>query len=146
MARTPLALAVALAAAGASARASVAGGEGADGVGWTGFADAASMARALGVLATAFGFAPVFALDRTILCRVEVKGLGADRIDGAADAYRGLIEEQGGDVIGEDKSPSRSRVRFLFRAPYRLDLGALDRALAERVDGAQRGSVNWTVD
>lgn len=100
----------------------------------------------LGALATGFGFALILALDRTLTCRVEVKGLDADRLEAAASAYRALIERYGGDVIREKKSFSRSRATFLFRAPYRFDLDALERGFDHEIDASKKGSVDWTVD
>ncbi len=100
----------------------------------------------LGALATAFGFALIFVLDRTITCRVEVKGLGHKRLVAASEAYREILDRHGVDVIRASRSFSRDRASFIMRAPYRFDLDALERAFEDEVADDLKGSVDWRVD
>lgn len=100
----------------------------------------------LGVLATAFGVALVFVLDGTVTYCVEVKGLDADRLAEASDAYRGLIEASGGRVIHEKRGFSKQQVSFVVRAPARLDREALARTFEAEVPAALRGTVDWEVE
>ena len=100
----------------------------------------------LGVLASAFGVALIFVLDRDITCQIEVKGLSDERLVASASAYRALIEGYGGDVIREKKSFSRSRATLIFRVPYRFDLEVLERAFEDEIEASARGSVDWTID
>jgi hypothetical protein len=100
----------------------------------------------LGVLATAFGFALIFWMDRTITCQLDVKGLASKRVAEASAAYRALIEQQGGRVIREKRSFSKAQVDFIFRAPYRFNREALERSFDERIPEDLRGVEDWEVD
>ena len=99
----------------------------------------------LGALATVFGFGLVLVLDRTLVCRVEVKGLGPDRLAAASQAYRAILDRHGVDVIRASRSFSRTRASFILRAPYGFDLEALEQAFEEEIASELKGSVDWRV-
>jgi hypothetical protein len=100
----------------------------------------------LGVLATAFGFALIFWMDRKVTCQLDIKGLSAKRVAEASAAYRALIVEHGARIIREKRSFSKEQVDFLFRAPYHFDREALEGAFEERIPEELRGVVDWEVD
>ena len=100
----------------------------------------------LGVLATAFGFALIYVLDRTLTYQVEVKDLGEGRVADASAAYRVAIERQGGRVIREKKSFGKAEVAFIFQAPARITLEDFERSFDTHVPEALRGVVDWEVE
>jgi hypothetical protein len=100
----------------------------------------------LGVLATAFGFALIYWTDRTLTYHVRVKDLEPEQITGAAEAYGAIIARQGGRVIHEKRSFNKSQVTFLVQAPHRFRREELERAFAEQVPDALKGSVDWEID
>lgn len=100
----------------------------------------------LGVLATAFGVALLFVLDRTVTCCVEVNGIDRDRLADVSDAYRRLIAAHGGRVIHESRGFSKEQVTFIVRAPVRFDREALTRVFESEVPPSLRGTVDWKVE
>lgn len=100
----------------------------------------------LGVLATAFGFALFYVMDRTVTYQLEVQDLARTDVVEAAAAYRGLIEAHGGRVLREKKSFSKAQVTFVFQVPYRFQREDLERAAEEGLPDPLRGAVDWEVD
>jgi hypothetical protein len=100
----------------------------------------------LGALATAFGFALIFWMDRTVTYKVDVKGLESADLERASNAHRGLIEQLGAQIIQEKRGFGKGQVGFVFRAPARFRRADLERAFAESVPAELKGTVDWEVD
>src|SRR5690606_37991416 len=97
----------------------------------------------LGVLATAFGFALIFWLDRAIIYQLSVGGLAAGRVAEASTAYRALVEAEGGRVLREKRSFGKGQVDLIFQAPYHFDRETLEAAFEAGLPEGLRGVENW---
>jgi hypothetical protein len=100
----------------------------------------------LGVLATAFGFALIFWMDRKITYQMEVKDLEPKHVARASEVYRAIIERQGGKVIRETRSFTKSRVAFIFRAPHRFSREDFDQLCEEHVPETLKGVLDWEIE
>jgi hypothetical protein len=97
------------------------------------------------VLATAFGFLLIYALETRVTYRLEIQGLHTDRLGAAAGAYRSVIEQQGCRVLSERKSPGKGRATFIFQAPHAVTRQSLEN-LFEKLDPMLKGAVDWEID
>jgi hypothetical protein len=64
----------------------------------------------------------------------------------AAAAYRAVLAELKCALISEDKSFSKSRIDYVFRAPRNSTQENLHAALCERVPADVRGEIDWEVE
>ena len=99
----------------------------------------------LGVLATAFGFALIYVLERSITCQVDVKNVSGKSLEEASDVYRELIEQGQGRVIRQNRSHAKKQISFIFRAPNGFDREALERSFERNVPEELQGIVDWEV-
>ncbi len=64
----------------------------------------------------------------------------------AAEAYRAVLAVMGCKLIKEDKSFSKRRIDYVFRAPRRSTQAGLHKALCERVPVDVRGEIDWEIE
>ena len=100
----------------------------------------------LAVLATAFTFVLIGVIDANTTYQITVKGLALGTIEGAARAYRGLLERESCRVLGERKHFSKGNVSLVFRAPHRVERDRLVHVLTTEIPADLRGAVDWEVE
>ncbi len=98
------------------------------------------------VLATAFAWTLIFLLEGRPVCQLEVHEIPKGRVADAAQAYRKVLAELGCTLINEDKSFSKSRIDYVFRAPRNAGQEELHQALCARVPADVRGEIDWEVE
>jgi len=98
------------------------------------------------VLATAFGFVLIYALNTRFTYRINVRALPPERIAEAADVYRGLLEQEGCLIMSEKKSPEKARITFIFRSKRDVPRRLLEDLLESKIDKSLKGYLDWEVD
>jgi hypothetical protein len=98
------------------------------------------------VLATAFGFVLIYALNARITYRINIRALPPELIADAAAAYRGVLEQQGCRIMSEKKNPERERVTFIFRNARDVTRRQLEDLLETNIDASLKGFLDWEVD
>ncbi len=98
------------------------------------------------VMATAFAWVLIYALDGHPICELEVHEIPKGRVKDAAEAYRNVLSELKCTLISEDKSFSKSRIDYVFRAPRNSTHAQLNAALCERVPADVRGEIDWEIE
>jgi hypothetical protein len=79
------------------------------------------------------------------VCQLEVHEIPQGRVKDAAAAYRAVLAELKCTLISEDKSFSKSRIDYVFRAPRKSTEAGLHAALCEKVPKELRGEIDWEV-
>jgi hypothetical protein len=97
------------------------------------------------VFATAFGWILIWALERQIFGRLQVRGLQHEMIPRACEAYRKLLLAAGCKMISEKKKYTKGMITFVFSAPVDLDREELEERFAQKVPQEIRGYVDWDV-
>ena len=97
------------------------------------------------VLSTFFAWSLIYLFDGHPVCSLDVHDVPKGQVKEAAKAYRALLGELGCKVISENKSYSKSRVGYVFRAPRQATQQFLHAALCERVPPELRGDIDWKV-
>jgi hypothetical protein len=98
------------------------------------------------VMATAFAWVLIFAFDGHPVCQLEVHEIPKGRLKDAAAAYRAVLAELKCTLISEDKSFSKNRIDYVFRAPRNSTHADLHAALCEKVPADVRGEIDWEVE
>jgi uncharacterized membrane protein YhiD involved in acid resistance len=98
------------------------------------------------VLATAFGFGLIYLLEAAVAYRIDIKSVPSGRVADATAAYRALLEQEGCRIVGEKKSPTKSKVILIFKCRHSITRDHLEELLETRIDPALKGSVDWEVD
>ncbi|MGE0741460.1 MAG: DUF4956 domain-containing protein [Hyphomonadaceae bacterium] len=98
------------------------------------------------LLAAAFAWVLIYVFDGHPVYSVEVHEIPEGRVRQAAESYRSLLAELGCKIISEDKSFSKHRIDYVFRAPRNSTQTALHAALCERVPVDVRGEIDWEVE
>jgi len=96
------------------------------------------------VLATAFGWLLILALEGRRTERVLIQGLDRDVIARAAQAHATILRDSGCSILGEETNVKKGTISIVYRAPRSLDSAALE----ERLDSLPedlRGATNWEV-
>ena len=68
------------------------------------------------------------------------------RVRDAATAYRAVLTEMGCKLISENKSFSKHRIDYVFRAPRNKSQAELHQAFCERVPVDVRGEIDWEIE
>jgi uncharacterized membrane protein YhiD involved in acid resistance len=97
------------------------------------------------VVATIFSFVLLFLLERRLICRLVVKGLGPDTLAASADAYRAALEAQRCELVSEEKNFLKGQVAFIFFAASRADSDQLTARIEAAVQGELQGALDWEV-
>jgi F0F1-type ATP synthase membrane subunit c/vacuolar-type H+-ATPase subunit K len=98
------------------------------------------------VLAAAFAWLLILILDGRPICELEVHEIPKGRVKDASAAYRTVLQELECQLISENKSFSKSRIDYVFRAPRLITHAQLHQALCERVPPEVRGEIDWEVE
>lgn len=98
------------------------------------------------VLATAFAWVLMSLFEASVLYRIVVKGVEAQRVGDAAAAYRAVLASVGATVLSERKQPGKSQVALILRAPRRIGQERLAQAIDAAVPPPLHGMVDWEVD
>ncbi len=96
------------------------------------------------ILATAFGWAMIWALERQGFGRMQVKGLGREAMAGAAEEYRRVLVSAGCRILGTRKKFVTGTVTFVFSTPRGFDRETVEQSFLAVPEQA-RGSVDWDV-
>ena len=96
------------------------------------------------VITTLFAFVLIYVFDTSPPFRIRIEGLPKDRTADCADAYRGVLKEQGCKIIAEHRSHEKERIEFVFRLSRRCTRDQLEAAL-RRIAAELRGDVDWEV-
>ncbi len=95
------------------------------------------------VTATAFGWVLLYVLERETFTRLLVKGIPADALAPATDAYRRVVIEAGFRILGERKKVTEGLVSFVFATPVAFDRERFEQHLAASVPPQLRGAIDW---
>lgn len=95
------------------------------------------------VTATAFGWVLIWILERETFTRLLVKGIPADALAAASEAYRKVLGEAGCRLLGERKKVIEGQVAFVFSTPSSFDRERFELQVAGSVPANLRGAVDW---
>ncbi|MGE0597364.1 MAG: hypothetical protein AB7P07_13455 [Hyphomonadaceae bacterium] len=98
------------------------------------------------VLSALFAWVVIYVFDGHPVCSLEVEEIPKGRVKEASESYRGVLAALGCTIISEDKSFSKSKIDYVFRAPRNSTQAGLHAALCERVPADLRGEINWEVE
>lgn len=98
------------------------------------------------VLAALFAWVLIYVFDGHPVCSMEVHEVPKGRIREAAESYRAVLAALGCQVISENKSFSKHRLDYVFRAPRNTTTEHLHAALNERVPAHVRGEIDWEIE
>lgn len=98
------------------------------------------------VMATVFACVLIYIFDGHPVCELEVHEIPEGRVKDAATAYRAVLAELGCKLINEDKSFSKHRIDYVFRAPRNRTQEEMHRAFCERVPVDVRGEIDWEIE
>lgn len=98
------------------------------------------------LMATAFAWVLIYIFDGHPVCELEVHEIPKGRVKDAAEAYRAVLKQLKCGLISENKSFSKSRIDYVFRAPRNSTQEELHKALCERVPADVRGEIDWEVE
>ena len=98
------------------------------------------------VMATVFACVLIYIFDGHPVCELEVHEIPDGRVKDAATAYRAVLAELGCKLINEDKSFSKHRIDYVFRAPRNRTQEEMHRAFCERVPVDVRGEIDWEIE
>jgi len=98
------------------------------------------------VMAAAFAWVLIYIFDGHPICELEVHEIPKGRVKDAAEEYRKILAELKCTLISEDKSFSKSRIDYVFRAPRNSTQAQLHAALCERVPADVRGEIDWEIE
>jgi hypothetical protein len=94
------------------------------------------------ILATAYLWIMIYALEASPLRQVTVGGLAVPDMSRAEEAYREAIARAGCRVLGHTKDFKRLQMLFVVRLPNRHAFEQLSREVAALPD-ALRGTPDW---
>lgn len=98
------------------------------------------------VIATLFAWLLIYIFDGHPVCAIEVHDLPKEKVREAAEAYRTALAALGCTIISENKSFSKRRLDYVFRAPRNSTQAGLHRALCDDVAAELRGEIDWEVE
>jgi hypothetical protein len=98
------------------------------------------------VMAALFAWGLIWVFDGHPVYSLEVHEVPEGRVRQAAEAYRAVLADLDCKIISEDKSFSKHRIDYVFRAPRNSTQTGLHQALCERVPADVRGEIDWEVE
>lgn len=98
------------------------------------------------VLAAVFAWVLIFIFDGHPICEMEVHEIPKGRVRDASAAYRTVLAELKCQLISENKSFSKHRIDYVFRAPRKITHAQLHQALCDRVPAEVRGEIDWEIE
>jgi hypothetical protein len=97
------------------------------------------------LMATAFGWGLLWALERDSFTRLLVKGLPHDLVAPSADAYRRTLLQIGCRILGERKKLLEGQVSFVLATPEAFDRERIEQQFLVGVAEPLRGVLDWDV-
>jgi hypothetical protein len=97
------------------------------------------------LVATGFGWALLWALERDSFTRLLVKGLPHDLVAPSAEAYRRVLQQLGCRILGERKKVLEGQVSFVLATPEAFDRERLEQQFMTGVPEPLRGVLDWDV-
>lgn len=97
----------------------------------------------IAIVSTLFAYALITILEGGTAYRVVVKGLGKETLLKAADAYRGILDNEGCRILNEKKNFVKHTVRFTFRAPRGIDREDLEQVFEDSIPPELKGAAEW---
>jgi hypothetical protein len=88
----------------------------------------------------------IYVFDGHPVCELEVHEIPKGRVKDAAVAYRAVLAELKCVLIREERSFTKSRIDYVFRAPRNSTQTSLHAALCERVPADVRGEIDWEIE
>ncbi len=98
---------------------------------------------AVAVYSTLFVFVLIFLLERGVVYRIAVKGVGEQQIVSSESAYVELLVEYGCRILNVKKNVIKNQIQITFRAPRTLDQEDLEEVLAEEIADERKGVIDW---
>lgn len=98
------------------------------------------------VIAAVFAWVLIYIFDGHPVCELEVHDIPKGKVKDAAAAYRQVLIDLDCTLISENKSFTKSRIDFVFRAPRKSKQAELHQALCDRVPDEVRGEIDWEVE
>lgn len=98
------------------------------------------------VLAALFAWVLIYIFDGHPVCELEVHEIPKGRVTEAARAYRSALAQLNCVLISENKSYSKNRLDYVFRAPRAATQAGLLAGLHEKVPDEVRGEIDWEVE
>lgn len=98
------------------------------------------------VMSAAVAWVLIYIFDGHPVCSIEVQEIPKGSVKETAAAYRQVLVAKGCRVISENKSFSKHRVSFVFRAPRNMAQPELHAALCTDVREDLRGELDWKVE
>lgn len=95
------------------------------------------------VPATLFGWILLYFLERETFTRLVVKGIAAEGLAAASDAYRRVLIEAGCRILGERKKIIGGEVGFVFSTPPSFDRERFEQQATAAVPAGLRGAIDW---
>lgn len=96
------------------------------------------------VLAAAYAWVVIF-FDGLPIYSIRVHEIPKGRVVEAAAAYRDSFAGLGCKLLSENKSFSKRRIDYVFRAPRNCDPAAVEALFLEKVPADIRGELDWEV-
>ncbi len=98
----------------------------------------------IAVLATLFGFAIIWYLERQNVGSVQILGLETAGMQRASLSYRGLLRNAGCRVVGETRNPKKGLIELVFTAPRGVTVEQLE-AASDTLEPLARGVTAWEI-
>jgi hypothetical protein len=95
--------------------------------------------------ATAFGWILLWILERETYTRLLVKGVPAEVLTAAGDAYRRLLSEAGCRILGERKKVAEGQVSFVFATPPSFDRERFEQSAGALNTPVRGSALDWEV-
>lgn len=96
------------------------------------------------VLTTVFGFVLIYVLESRRVYSVSIKGLAAETLPEAAQAYRKVLADTGCLILGEQKNFTKQVITIVFRSGKGGGRETMQEHFATRIPPQLRGSLDWT--
>lgn len=100
----------------------------------------------LAVLSAIFAWVLIFIFDGHPVYSLEVHEIPKGNVKNASEAYRAVLADLRCKLISEDRSFSKSKIEYVFRAPRNTTQSGLHAALCERVPAELRGEIDWDIE
>lgn len=98
------------------------------------------------VISAIFAWVLIYFFDGHPVCELRVREIPKGSVKEASAAYRAVLAELKCVLIREDRSFSKSRIDYVFRAPRNSTQANLNAVLCERVPAEVRGEIDWEIE
>lgn len=98
------------------------------------------------ILSGAFAWILIWIFDGQPVHSLEIHDIPEGRVKESAEAYREALAKLGCTLISENKSFSKRRLDYVFRAPRASTQAGLHQGLNTHVPADKRGDLDWEVE